>query len=212
MRSMMIAIKMTVVLTVLLGIVYPLAMAGIARVLFPAQAEGSLIYRNGAPMGSSLMGQNFKSPGYFRSRPSAAGNNGYDPTSSSGSNLGPTNKSLIDSVKAASKNHIEGEPEESAVGGSGRYCHRFRQRPGSTDQPCSGRNAGCRTHRESPWHQPRHRSCPDQLEYRVPFSRLSRRTRCQCHRTQSRARCAAKQRTNSTEIESGSGDVDEVTK
>jgi len=99
MRSTVIAIKMTIVLTVLTGIVYPLAMVGVARVVFPAQAEGSVIYRNGVPIGSSLMGQNFKSPGYFHSRPSAAGDKGYDATSSSGSNLGPTNKSFIDSVK-----------------------------------------------------------------------------------------------------------------
>jgi potassium-transporting ATPase KdpC subunit len=107
MRSMMIAIKMTVVLTVLLGILYPLVMVGLAHIAFPSQADGSLIYRNGVPIGSSLIGQNFKSPGYFRSRPSAAGDKGYDPTSSSGSNLGPTNKSFIDSVKQRLKIVLE---------------------------------------------------------------------------------------------------------
>jgi K+-transporting ATPase ATPase C chain len=106
----MVAVKMTIVLTVLTGIIYPLAMVGIGHVLFPAQAKGSLIYRNGAVVGSSLMGQNFKMPGYFHSRPSAAGNNGYDPTSSSGSNLGPTNKSLIDSVKGRLKSVLEENP------------------------------------------------------------------------------------------------------
>jgi potassium-transporting ATPase KdpC subunit len=106
----MVAVKMTIVLTVLTGIIYPLAMVGLAHVLFPAQAEGSLLYRNGTVVGSSLMGQNFKSPGYFHSRPSAAGNNGYDPTSSSGSNLGPTNKSLIDSVKGRLKSVLEENP------------------------------------------------------------------------------------------------------
>lgn len=103
----MIAVKMTIVLTVLTGIVYPLAMVAVAHVVFPAQAEGSLIYRNGDAVGSSLIGQNFKSPGYFHSRPSAAGNNGYDPTSSSGSNLGPTSKSLIDTVKGRLKSVLE---------------------------------------------------------------------------------------------------------
>lgn len=107
MRSMMIAIKMTIVLTVLTGILYPLAMVGVARVVFPSQAEGSLIYRDGIPIGSSLIGQNFKSPAYFRSRPSAAGDKGYDATSSSGSNLGPTNKSLVDSVKLRLKIVLE---------------------------------------------------------------------------------------------------------
>jgi len=107
MRSMMIAIKMTIVLTVLTGILYPLVMVGVAHVIFPSQAEGSLVYRKGVPIGSSLIGQNFKSPGYFRSRPSAAGDKGYDPTSSGGSNLGPTNKSFIDSVKQRLKIVLE---------------------------------------------------------------------------------------------------------
>jgi K+-transporting ATPase ATPase C chain len=99
MRSLIVALKMTVVLTFLTGILYPFAMYAIGHTLFPAQADGSLLYRNGVPVGSSLIAQNFKGAGYFHPRPSAAGNNGYDPTSSSGSNLGPTNKSFIDSVK-----------------------------------------------------------------------------------------------------------------
>ena len=107
MRSLMVAIKMTVILTLLTGIVYPIAMAEIGRVLFPEQAGGSLIYRNGSPVGSALIAQNFKAPRYFHPRPSAAGNNGYDPTSSGGSNLGPTNKSFIDSVKQRTKAVME---------------------------------------------------------------------------------------------------------
>ena len=107
MRSLIVAIKMTVILTFLTGIVYPIAMAGIGHVLFPAQADGSLIYRNGSPIGSSLIAQNFKAARYFHPRPSAAGTNGYDPTSSSGSNLGPTNKSFIDSVKQRTKAVME---------------------------------------------------------------------------------------------------------
>lgn len=107
MRSLVVAIKMTVVLTLLTGIVYPIAMAGLGHVLFPAQADGSLIYENGSPVGSSLIAQNFKAARYFHPRPSAAGNNGYDPTSSSGSNLGPTNKSFIDSVKQRTKDVME---------------------------------------------------------------------------------------------------------
>ena len=107
MRSLMVAIKMTVILTLLTGIVYPIAMAGIGQVLFPNQAGGSLVYRNGSPVGSSLIAQNFKAPRYFHPRPSAAGTNGYDPTSSSGSNLGPTNKSFIDSVKQRTKAVME---------------------------------------------------------------------------------------------------------
>jgi len=107
MRTLIVAIKMTVVLTVVTGILYPLAMVGIGYVIFPAQAAGSLIYRNGSPIGSSLIAQNFKAARYFHPRPSAAGTNGYDPTSSSGSNLGPTSKSLIDSVKQRTKDITE---------------------------------------------------------------------------------------------------------
>jgi potassium-transporting ATPase KdpC subunit len=86
---------MTVVLTVLVGIIYPLAMTGIAQLLFPAQANGSLVTLNGKVIGSSLIGQSFGSPKFFHSRPSAAGT-GYDGMNSGGSNLGPTSKALMD--------------------------------------------------------------------------------------------------------------------
>lgn len=92
------AILMTIVTTVLLGIVYPFVVTALAQLLFPVQATGSLIAPNGKIVGSRLIGQPFSSPGYFRSRPSAAGNAGYDAGNSSGSNLGPTNKMLIDRI------------------------------------------------------------------------------------------------------------------
>ena len=91
---------MTIVTTILLGVVYPLVVTGLAQVLFHDKANGQLIERDGKIIGSRIIGQGFSSPGYFRSRPSAAGT-GYDAANSSGTNLGPTNKKLIDSVKAA---------------------------------------------------------------------------------------------------------------
>ena len=105
-----VAIKMTIALTVLTGIVYPVAMVGLAHLLFPHQAEGSLIVRDGQVVGSALIGQNFSSPRYFHPRPSAAGDKGYDAANSSGSNLGPTNKTLIETVRSRVSTLREHEP------------------------------------------------------------------------------------------------------
>jgi potassium-transporting ATPase KdpC subunit len=106
-NNLKIAILITLVTTVLFGIIYPLAVTGLAQVLFPAQANGSLIQRNGQVLGSQLLGQTFSSPGYFHSRPSSAGV-GYDASQSSASNLGPTNHQLIDRVKGdVEKLHAE---------------------------------------------------------------------------------------------------------
>jgi potassium-transporting ATPase KdpC subunit len=94
------AVLMVVVLTVLLGIVYPLLMTGISQVLFPSQANGSLVRDDGGTViGSAYLGQNFSDPKYFHPRPSAAGSDGYDATSSGGSNYGPTNQKLIAAVQ-----------------------------------------------------------------------------------------------------------------
>lgn len=99
MKNLVTAILMTIVTTLLLGLGYPLIVTGLAQALFRQQANGQLIVRDGHVIGSKLIGQPFTAPGYFHSRPSAAGN-GYDAANSSGSNLGPTNRKLIERVKA----------------------------------------------------------------------------------------------------------------
>jgi K+-transporting ATPase ATPase C chain len=101
-KNLLTAIWMTVATTVIFGLLYPLAVTGLARVIFPRQANGKLIVVNGKTLGSSLIGQAFSSPGYFRSRPSAAGAAGYDADASGGgaSNLAPTNSALITRVAA----------------------------------------------------------------------------------------------------------------
>ncbi len=98
-RNLLTAVWMTLATTILLGIIYPLVVTGIAQALFHDKANGQLIQRNGIVVGSRIIGQGFSSPAYFHPRPSAAGN-GYDAANSGGSNLGPTNQKLVDRVKA----------------------------------------------------------------------------------------------------------------
>jgi K+-transporting ATPase ATPase C chain len=99
MKQLIIAVKATLVLGILTGIVYPLVVTGLATMLFHHQATGSLIQANGKTIGSELIGQRFTKSEYFHGRPSAAGNDGYDGLASGGSNLGPTNQKLIDRVR-----------------------------------------------------------------------------------------------------------------
>jgi K+-transporting ATPase ATPase C chain len=97
-KNLITAVLMTLVTTVLFGLVFPMLITGLAQVLFPRQANGELLTKNGRVVGSRWIGQSFSSPGYFRSRPSSAGT-GYDATNSGGSNLGPTNQSLVARVQ-----------------------------------------------------------------------------------------------------------------
>jgi potassium-transporting ATPase KdpC subunit len=99
-RQLLPGLRMTLLMTVLTGLIYPGIVTGLCQILFPKQANGSLEYKDGRVIGSTLIGQNFSKPEYFQPRPSAAGN-GYDATASSGSNLGPTNQKLLDRVKAS---------------------------------------------------------------------------------------------------------------
>jgi potassium-transporting ATPase KdpC subunit len=97
-KNLVISVLMTIATTILLGIIYPVVVTGLAQVIFPHKANGQLIQKDGKIVGSSIIGQGFAGAGYFHSRPSAAGN-GYDAANSAGSNLGPTNQKLIDQVK-----------------------------------------------------------------------------------------------------------------
>lgn len=97
-KNLLTSLWMTIVLTILLGLVYPLLITGIAQLILPSEANGELIRKNGEIIGSRIIGQGFSSPAYFHSRPSAAGN-GYDAANSNGSQFGPTNAKLIDRVK-----------------------------------------------------------------------------------------------------------------
>jgi K+-transporting ATPase ATPase C chain len=105
------AFRLMLILTVLTGLVYPGVVTGLCQLLFPQQANGSLVKVEGRVVGSSLIGQNFTRPEYFHPRPSAAGNDGYDPTASGGSNYGPTSQKLIDRVKASVEQFRKENPE-----------------------------------------------------------------------------------------------------
>ena len=109
-KNLTTAILMTIATTILLGIIYPLVVTGLAQLIFPKQANGQLIQKDGKTIGSSIIAQGFFSPSYFHPRPSMAGS-GYDPTSTNGSQLGPTNQKLIDRVKGGVANAQPENPD-----------------------------------------------------------------------------------------------------
>jgi K+-transporting ATPase ATPase C chain len=113
-RQLLPGLRMTLVMTVLTGLIYPGVVTGLCQLLFPNQANGSLVYKDGKVVGSTLIGQNFSKPEYFQPRPSAAGN-GYDATASSGSNLGPTSQKLVDRVKASADKFHKDNPTFSGT-------------------------------------------------------------------------------------------------
>jgi K+-transporting ATPase ATPase C chain len=110
-RQLLPGLRMTIVMSVLTGLIYPGLVTGICQLVFPKQSDGSLIHRDGRVVGSELIGQNFSKPQYFQPRPSAAGSDGYDATASGASNLGPTNKKLIDRVTASVETFRKDNPD-----------------------------------------------------------------------------------------------------
>lgn len=100
-KHLSVALRITIASIIVFGLIYPFAMTGLAQLLFPNQANGSLVRVNGKVIGSDIIGQLWTKPQYFHGRPSAAGKNGYDPTSTGGTNLGPTSKKLIDATRSA---------------------------------------------------------------------------------------------------------------
>lgn len=112
-KNLLISVLYTVATTILVGLIYPLAITGLAQLMAKDKANGQLITRNGTVIGSRILAEPFSSPGYFHPRPSAAGTNGYDATNSGGTNWGPTNQKLVDRVEAdVARLHAEnpGEP------------------------------------------------------------------------------------------------------
>ena len=122
-NHLLVSIRMTVVLLIIVSGLYPAAVWAIGQIAFNRQANGSLIVRNGKVIGSELIGQNFTSDRFFHPRPSAAGKDGYDPTATGGTNLGPTSKKLRDSIAAAVGNRRDVPADQVTASASGLDPH-----------------------------------------------------------------------------------------
>jgi K+-transporting ATPase ATPase C chain len=104
-------LRIKIFMTIVVGVIYPLAITGVCQLVFPHRANGSLVTAGGKVIGSELIGQNFTKPEYFQPRPSAAGSEGYDATASGGSNYGPTNQKLVERVKASVEKFRKENPD-----------------------------------------------------------------------------------------------------
>ena len=136
------AVVSFLLLTLLTGIAYPLLVTGISQLIMPGKANGSMIMKDGKPVGSSLIGQSFSDPKYFWSRPSATSPMPNNASSSGGSNLGPTNPALMDAVKARVQALRDADPGNTATG-AGRSGNRIRQRTRSAHQSGGGGISAC---------------------------------------------------------------------
>ncbi len=170
------AILITIVFTILTGLIYPLAVTGAAQVLFHHQADGSLIERNGHVIGSELIGQNFTKPEYFHPRPSAAGN-GYDAANSSGSNLGPTNPALADRLTKDAAQFRKDNPDFTGA----IPADAITASASGLDPDISPANAAAQARARGEGEEPssRNRSASDRGQFERPGPWLSRRTPCE---------------------------------
>ena len=182
-QNLKIAILITIVTTVLLGVIYPLVVTGLAQLLFRDKANGQLIVRSGEVVGSRIIGQTFAGPGYLDSRPSAAGN-GYDAANSGGTNLGPTNHVLIDRVIAdVSRLRAENSRATSAHRSGDHLCLRTGSRPHSGSCGIPGRPDRAAERDERGTGAPDHSSA-----YTGPTVGISRRAKGECAGGEPRAR------------------------
>ena len=183
------AISLFVLLSVITGAIYPAAVTGVARVLFAEAAAGSLVVRDGKPVGSNLIGQNFTDPKYFWGRPSATSPYPYNGAASSGSNQGPLNPALVDAVKGRLEALKAADPDNK-LADPGRSCDGIRQRPRPAHRPGRSRIPD-RARRPRAQARSRHGACAGDQPNRGPPVRLVRRAAGQCAQAEPGSRPSA---------------------